>query len=215
MSFDLDLQARSAEIREQARRIETCPDPTTRMAALQLLRSVMDLHQSALERMLAIIAENCAEPTTIIESFAQDPLIHSVLTLHDLHPHDLETRIARALAQLQPKLQRHKVEAKVISIADGAVRIFLEASSQHSSISATLKSSVEQVLMDAAPDAQITVETATDLKSSFVPLDALRSADNGRNLNGDVPVAPAAHASTSVQDQVVNAVPQGTGVSEK
>jgi hypothetical protein len=196
MSFDSDLQARSAEMQEQVRRIETCSDPVTRNAALALLRSVMDLHQSALERILGVIEQTSAEPARIIESFAQDPLIHSVLMLHDLHPHDLETRITRALAQLQPKLQRHKAEAKVTNIAEGAVRIFLEVPLQHSSASATLKSSVEQVLTDAAPDAQITVESTADLNSSFVPIDALR--------------APA-----SVQNPLVNTVAPAIGVSER
>lgn len=196
MSFDSDLQARSAEMREQVRRIETCSDPATRNAALALVRSVMDLHQSALERMLDIIEQTSAESARIVESFTHDPLIHSVLMLHDLHPHDLETRVTRALAQLQPKLQRHRAEAKVTNIAEGAVRIFLEVPLQHSSASATLKSSVEQALTDAAPDAQITVETTADLNSSFVPIDALR-------------------APTSVQDPLVNAVAEEAGVSEK
>jgi|GraSoiStandDraft_50_1057286.scaffolds.fasta_scaffold167765_1 Fe-S cluster biogenesis protein NfuA len=186
MSFDSDLQARSAEMREQVRRIETCSDPATRTAALALVRSVMDLHQSALERMLDVIEQTSAEPSRIIENFVQDPLIHSVLMLHDLHPHDLETRITRALAQLQPKLQRHKAEAKVISVADRMVHVFLEVAPQHSSSSATLKSSIEQVLTDAAPDAQITVEATADLNSSFVPIESL-----------------------------VNVVAEGAGVSEK
>ena len=196
MSFDSDLQARSADIQEQLRRIETCSDPATRNAALALVRSVMDLHQSALERMLDLIHQTSTEPTRVIETFAQDPLIHSVLMLHDLHPYDLETRITRALAQLQPKLQRHKAEAKVINIADGVVRIFLDVLPQHSSRGATLKSSIEQALTDAAPDAQITVETTADLNSSFVPIEALR-------------------APTSVQSPRANAVAPGVGVSEK
>ena len=173
MSFDSDLQARSAEMQEQMRRIETCSDPATRNAALALVRSVMDLHQSALERMLDMIEQTSAESARIVESFTQDPLIHSVLMLHDLHPHDLETRVTRALAHLQPKLERHKAEAKVTNIADGMVHVVLDVPPQHSSTAATLKSSIEQALTDAAPDAQITVETTADLNSSFVPIESL------------------------------------------
>lgn len=172
MSFSSDFEARSAEIDEHARFVEQCADPATRNAALGLLRSTMELHKSALEEILEIIAEKRTDGASILEAFVRRPLIHSILMLHDLHPDSLEERIARALEELQPKLRRHNAEARLISIADGVVRVSLAVGHQHGSNGDTLKSTVEKMLIDAAPDAEILIESAPE-GSNFVPIDAL------------------------------------------
>jgi Fe-S cluster biogenesis protein NfuA len=192
MNSTSDLQALSAAIEEQADLIEKCADPATRAAALELLRAVMDLHKSALERMLAIIKEKDGEAGSVVESLALDPLVRSVLVLHDLHPHAMETRIAFALEQFRPKLKRYSAEAKVVSVADGVVRIALDAPSHCGSTSDTLKSALEQVLMDAAPDAEIVVETAAQPNAKFISIDALRST--AKTENAEQPSEPIAQA---------------------
>ena len=170
MRSESELQARSAAIEEQARLVETCADPATRAAALDLLRSVMDLHKSALERILEIVDGN------MVKVFTLDPLVHSVLMLHDLHPDGLETRVERALEQLRPKLQRHQAEARLMSIEDGVVRVSLSVASHCGSTDVTLKTSVEEALLEAAPDAEIIIDTPAQTDSTFVSIDALRPA---------------------------------------
>jgi hypothetical protein len=183
MSFDGDLQARSAEIDEQARLIEKCADPATRNAALGLLRSIMELHESALQEILQIIAQKCTDPGSILDAFGKRPLIHSVLILHDLHPHPLETRVVHALEELQPKLRRNNAEARLIGIDEGVVRVFIEAHDLHGTKCDTLKATVEKALIDAAPDAQIRVESAPEPEPGFVPLEALRPVSQQRTAD--------------------------------
>ena len=172
MSFDSELQARSAAIEEQAKLVEACADPATRAAALELVRSVMDLHRSALERMLAIVDESSED---VVGALIRDPLVESVLILHDLHPHDLERRVTRALEQLRPKLQRYNAEARLLGVTEAAVRVMVDA--PPSCGADNLTALVEQVLTEAAPDAQIVIEGAAQSKSNFVSIDALRPAD--------------------------------------
>ncbi len=174
MSFEQEWQARSAAIEEQARLVEQCADPATRAAALDLVRSVMELHKSALQRILAIVEEKAEDGGGIVEALSRDPLVRSVLVLHDLHPDNVETRVARVLEEMQPKLQRHNAAARLVSAADGTVRVFLEASSGCGSNIDGLKTSLEQALLDAAPDAEIVVESNEAANSGFVSLDALR-----------------------------------------
>ncbi len=213
MSFATELQARSAEIDEQARVIEQCADPATRNAALALLRSIMELHRSALQEMLEVVADKCTEPETILDALARRPLIHGVLLLHDLHPHDLEKRIAWALEELQPNLQRHNAEARLISIADGVVRIFLEAPLMHGSKNETLKSTIEKVLIDAAPDAEISVQSAPEPESNFVPVEALHPAADHVRSKWNAPGSQTANAGTSVQHSFISAMTQTADAS--
>jgi Fe-S cluster biogenesis protein NfuA len=174
MSFEPELQARSAAIEQQAALIERCADPATRAAALDLLRSVMDLHKSALQRMLAILQEaGQAGGDAIIDRLARDPLVDSVLVLHDLHPDDLETRVLRALEELQPKLRRYGAEARLISVADDVIRAALEAPTGCGSPLDTLKTAIEEALLSAAPDAEIVIDVAAQNDSGFVSIDTL------------------------------------------
>jgi Fe-S cluster biogenesis protein NfuA len=191
MSFEPELQARSAAIEQQAALIERCADPATRAAALDLLRSVMDLHKSALQRMLAILQEaGQAGGDAIIDRLARDPLVDSVLVLHDLHPDDLETRVLRALEELQPKLRRYGAEARLISVADDVIRAALEAPTGCGSPLDTLKTAIEEALLSAAPDAEIVIDVAAPNDSGFVSIETLM-APAARSSH------PAAHAIAS------------------
>ena len=168
MSFDSEFEARAAAIDAQARALEACADPAARSAFQDLLRSVMELHRDGLARMLGILAQRPKGAPITIEDLMADPVIHSLLLLHDLHPHDLSTRVQRALEQLGPKLQNQGARAKLISTLDGTVTVLLEGAS-----AGRLQPQVENVLLDAAPDARIVVETATHWNASFVPVHAL------------------------------------------
>jgi len=176
MSFESELQERSAAIEQQAQLLESCADPATRAAALELVRSVMELHHSALERMLSVIEKQGESGADALDACARDPLIHSVLVLHDLHPHSLEIRVARALEELQPKLKRHSADATLAGIFDGVVRVSLEAAPQCGSTLESVKTMLEQALIDAAPDAEIVVESPERPGNNFISIDALRPA---------------------------------------
>src|ERR1044072_7041726 len=62
--------------------------------AEQLVREVTDLFGGALERMLGVAVT--ANPE-LLDAFAADDLIASLLLVHGLHPHTVERRIEEAL----------------------------------------------------------------------------------------------------------------------
>lgn len=173
MSFESEVQARAAAIDAQAQALENCADPASRAAFQDLLGSVMDLHREGLQRMFAVLAEKADANRAVLERFAGDPVIHTVLMLHDLHPFDVITRVERALDQLRPALERKHATAKLMSIEDATVSVLLEGEGVALN---SLRSHVEQALIDAAPDARIVVETAAQWNASFVSIDALNPA---------------------------------------
>ena len=54
------------------------------------------MYGEGLSRLLERTADTEASGITLIESFADDDLLGSLLFLHGLHPIDIETRIVRA-----------------------------------------------------------------------------------------------------------------------
>jgi hypothetical protein len=161
----------SLEIEAQVQRLQAIADPVARDAATELLASVMQLHSAALERMLAIVEER-REPA-IIAAFDADPLVRSILLLHDLHPQSAGERIAAALRDLEGRLKKRDASVELVSIEEDRVKLRLIEAGK----SCGAASLVEDAIRDAAPEiANVEIETISLARSGFVSLDSLQSA---------------------------------------
>ncbi len=149
-----DFERRIAAIDELVQRLETAADPAARAVAQELVRSLMELHGAALDRMLATVRKNGAAGATIVDQLARDELVASVLLLYDLHPVDLETRVRGALEKSRPYLKTHGGNVELVGIDDGGVvRLRMQGSCHGCPSSAvTLKLAIEQAIHEAAPD---------------------------------------------------------------
>jgi Fe-S cluster biogenesis protein NfuA len=132
--------------------------PAVQGKAEELVRLLMQLYGAGLERILSVVddaGQGAAGP--IFASLAADDLVASLMVLHDLHPLDLETRVARALDHVRPALGLHGDEVELLGVEDGVVRLRLEGKSS----AAALKRAIEKAIQEAAPDvARIEVEGA-------------------------------------------------------
>lgn len=163
---------------------EKLADPAARILCQQLVQAVMDLHGAGFERMLEIIHGGCPAGQQTIDELGRDPLVRSLLLLYDLHPLDLHARVLEALEKTRPYLRSHGGNVELIGVTPaGQVTLRLEGSC-HScpSSAATLQSTVEQAIYEAAPDVTSTVvegaSQADAASGSFVPLAKL--GGNGR-----------------------------------
>jgi Fe-S cluster biogenesis protein NfuA len=150
-----EFQARTERIEELVRILEDAEDPTIHAVALELMQSVMELHGVGLEKVLELVAQSSGGEH-LIDEFAQDDLISSLLLLHDLHPDDMETRVLRALEKLRPNLQSQSADAELLGIENGVIRLRIHCASGggcHSPSAAALKGEVEDAIDQAAPDA--------------------------------------------------------------
>jgi len=86
------------------------------------------------------------------------------LVVHDLHPLDLETRVARALERVRPYLGSHGGDVKLLGVEDGVVLLRLEGSCQGCpSSTVTMKLAIEKAIEEAAPEIlRIEVEGVAD-----------------------------------------------------
>jgi Fe-S cluster biogenesis protein NfuA len=183
MSKQSEFGRQIESIEGMVRALEDSADPASSSRARELMQAVMGLHGACLERMLEIVRQTGTLGQAIIDSFATDEKVRSLLLLYDLHPVAMETRILQALEKTRPYLRSHGATVSLASVDDaGVVTLRLEGSgSGCGSSSATLKSAVEQAIYDAAPDVTaIHVEGSLAEQKpalAFVPLTALHTGN--------------------------------------
>jgi hypothetical protein len=156
---------KSEQIEELVQKVQSLPDPGARQTALELVQAILDLHATALERIMEMVARG-EGGQAIVDALATDPRASSILLLHDLHPLDLETRVARALDD--PAFRSRGASTELVSIQDGVIRVRIDGGTG-------LRQAVEKALWEAAPEAvEVLVEGAPDqISNNFVPLEAL------------------------------------------
>ena len=156
MAEKREFQVRTERIEELVHILEGAEDPKLHAVALELMQSVMELHAVGLQRMLEVVAQS-PQGDERIDEFLQDDLIAGLLLLHELHPDDMETRVLHALEKIRPVLQAEGAEAELTGIEDGTVRLTLLTSAgggcHSASAAAALKVSLEDAMLQAAPDA--------------------------------------------------------------
>lgn len=167
---------RLAEVGERIERVLEHGDPSRPVArdeARDLLRVVTDLYGAGLERILSIAEESGVLDDALLSRLADDPLVGSLLLVHGLHPDSVEQRVARALDELRPHLERHEVQVEADMSEDGTVRLRVIGAGGCASTSEALVGSIRTAVEDAAPDAAVQLETTRAAAETFISLDSL------------------------------------------
>ena len=167
-----EVQRQTGRIEGLVQKLESSADPDLLATAQELVRSLMELYGAGLERITEIVFEKGEAGREILDQFGRDELVGNLLAANGLHPLDLEARVRRAVDKL-----RTKATVESLSVEQGVIRLRLRASgSGCGSSAATLKSSVEAAIYEAAPDlVQLVIEglEETGAASGFVPLEKL------------------------------------------
>jgi Fe-S cluster biogenesis protein NfuA len=128
-------------------------DPRAAAVAEDLVRCLVQLYGAGLQRIVEMVGpERSAE-------LSRDPLVESLLLVHDLHPVDTDTRIREALERARPGTG--DVEYLGIDEA-GVVRLRLSGGGNgcRSSVQ-SVRQSIEATVAQAAPEtAGVEVEVA-------------------------------------------------------
>jgi Fe-S cluster biogenesis protein NfuA len=182
MGDNKDFQERAQKIEALVDRVRDLPDENARHAALELLQAVMEFHRSVLERVLDLTSQAGTQGRNLLQQFGRDPMISGLLVLYDLHPEDLQTRVARALDKVRPLLRSHGGDVELVNLGSDVVHLRLMGSCHGcASSTATLKNAVEEAMNEAAPEIATIVADGTAQPQSqpapgFVPLAKLESA---------------------------------------
>ena len=153
--------------------LERGPESPIRTQARDVVRAVLDLHASGLDRIVQCIGTS-AGGAAIMNALTSDPLIAGLLLLHDIHPETLETRVRAAIEALGPALVPEGARVAQLSVDEGIVRVRLERElGRGGPPAAALRSRVEHALVAAAPDA-VGVEIDVPDPAAFVPVTDVR-----------------------------------------
>jgi Fe-S cluster biogenesis protein NfuA/nitrite reductase/ring-hydroxylating ferredoxin subunit len=133
--------------------LEACGESVPRGLAEELVSAVVQMYGAGLERVLSAMLEAGPEGERLAASLPDDPLVATLLLIHDLHPVPLEQRVQQALDSVRPYMESHGGNVELLSIEDGIARIHLRGScSDCSASSVTLELAIKQALEEAAPD---------------------------------------------------------------
>lgn len=146
-----DAAAIGARIEGLLEEIRASGDARSSARAQELVRLLMSLYGAGLARMLGVVRTEGAGPQAVLDRFAQDGLISSLLVLHELHPDPVETRVHAALRGLEPHLPQ-PMRLTVVQISEAAVRLQVATPPNSSSGVGNLRASVERAIQEVAPE---------------------------------------------------------------
>jgi len=141
------LNAKIATIEGLIEAIEASRDEATRDASRALTAAVLDLHATALERILAVVARAPAGEA-LAAACGDDPVIAAVLKLHGLHPSPLASRVARAVAEVRETVVARGGDVVLLGVEGGAARIRVEGPAR----ALAARGALEEAIAAAAPD---------------------------------------------------------------
>src|ERR1022692_171397 len=134
-----------ARVQDLQARLDSAPDPATREVAEELVSALVQMYGAGLEQILAGLFAAGEAGERIAGSLAEDPLVATLLLIHDLHPVPLADRVQGALDSVRPYMESHGGNVELLSLERGIARIRLQGScSDCSASSVTLELAIKQ-----------------------------------------------------------------------
>src|SRR5437879_4798663 len=134
-----------------------------REKARELLAAVLQLHRAGLARVMEIA-------TAQRDELARDPLLSSLLVLHDLHPRDVGERVAAAVEAARGDFPGCNIEVQFVSVADRAARVRLDRAAGYHRPAADVLAALRDRILAAAPDLeQLSIEGTVEPARSEAP----------------------------------------------
>jgi Fe-S cluster biogenesis protein NfuA len=137
------IEALLAELRSEA-------GPQVAATAEELVSGLVELYGAGLARIMEILGGD-EEGPRLLDELVADPLVESLLVVHDLHPFDTSARVKRAVEEVLPQLGSHAGDVEYLGLDDtGVLRLRLE---QRGCSAATVRDVIEKAVAAAAPEA--------------------------------------------------------------
>ena len=141
------VEALLAELRSQA-------GPQAAAAAEELVGCLVELYGAGLARIIELVGE-----PEVMDKLVADPLVESLLLVHDLHPLDTSARVRRAVEEVLPQLGSHAGEVEYLGLDEaGMLRLRLV---QGGCSADTVRDLISRAVAAAAPEAAgVSIELA-------------------------------------------------------
>ena len=154
MAAGQDAQAAGERVEALLAELRSHAGPQVAATAEELVRCLVELYGAGLAQITEILGADEAGPR-ILDKLVADPLVESLLLVHDLHPLDTSARIRHAVEEILPQLGARAGEIEYQGLDEaGVVRLRLERTAGGcQSTAATIQTVIEQAVAAAAPEA--------------------------------------------------------------
>jgi Fe-S cluster biogenesis protein NfuA len=154
MAAARDARATGERVEALLAELRTRAGPQAGDAAEELVGCLVELYGAGLTAIVAILGADPDAGPRLLAELAGDPLVESLLLVHDLHPLDADARIDRALEQVRAQLGSHAGVIEYLGIDDQGVAGLRLSTSGHGcgSSSSTVRQAVEEAVAEAAPE---------------------------------------------------------------
>ena len=130
-----------AELRSQA-------GPQAAATAEELVSCLVELYGTGLATIIEVVGEDRPE---LMDKLVADPLVESLLLVHDLHPLDTSARVRQAVEEVLPQLGSHAGDVEYLGLDDtGVLQLRLE---QRGCSADTVRDVISKAVAAAAPEA--------------------------------------------------------------
>ena len=164
---------------------------TTARAAEELVRLLLGLYGDGLSHIMAALRAEGPAGAAILDRLLEDPLVESLVLLHDLHPLDVDQRIQRALDQVRPYLGSHAGGVTYLGVTqEGVAQLRLEGSCDGCpSSTVTVQLAIKGAIEDAAPEVTEVVVEGVTAPAAQPALLQIGQRPPGAGDRDDVPAA--------------------------
>lgn len=167
-------------------------DPEARAVAEEVKAAVEAVHRAGLVTIVRRLREDPTARDALYE-LVDDPVVHLLLSLHEILRPDPFTHAGRVLVAVRPQLQSHGGDVTLVRVEqDGTAYIRLEGACNGCSMSSvTLRNLVERTLIDEVPAITAIEVLPNEPTPTVIPIESLRFRSN-RVEDGWAKVGPAA-----------------------
>ncbi len=149
-------------------------DPMSRAIAEEVKASVEAIHRAGLVSIVRRLKADDATRAALFE-LVDDPVVHLLLSIHEIVRPDPMTLANRVLVEVRPQLQSHGGDVALVRIEDGTAFVRLEGACNGCSMSSvTLRNLVEGALTDGVPGVTAVEVLPNEPSPTLIPLESLR-----------------------------------------
>jgi Fe-S cluster biogenesis protein NfuA len=155
MASGHDAQAAGERVETLLADLRSNAGPQVADTAEELVSCLVELYGAGLAEIVRVLHEDTEGGPRLLAGLVADPLVESLLLVHDLHPLDTGARVQRAIGKLKPALGSH-AGLEYLGIDDeGVVRLRLTQTGGHGCGSGadTTQLAIEKAVAEAAPEA--------------------------------------------------------------
>lgn len=149
-------------------------DPAARAVAEEMKAAVEAIHRAGLVTVVRRMRADDAARAVLFE-LVDDPVVHLLLSLHQIIRPDPMTLANRVLAEVRPQLQSHGGDVELVRIEDGIAYVRLEGACNGCSMSSvTLRNLVETALVEGVPSVTGVEVLPNEPSPTLISVESLR-----------------------------------------